>query len=175
MMSNSLKESFVKKFLSSNASKNLYTVLLTSNRSIDMYPTMLIIGVALAVSLLTIPIIVHNFRGSSRNTEGTKWLEQHGKRVIALVTEIKTAQDWKYENGSQWNAWEGGYQQARKWQTIYGVTARWTDGQTKLNYFFDAKVWSDEIARKPAAGNTVSILFDPRHPERYHVDLQSFS
>ena len=140
-----------------------------------MYLTMLITGIALAVSLLTIPIIVHNIRGDSRSTEGTNRLEERGKRVLALVTDVKTAQDWKYENGYQWNAWEGGYQHPRKWQTFYSVTARWTDGQTKLNYFFDVKVWSDEVVRKPVAGNTVSVLFDPRHAERYHVDVWSFA
>jgi len=140
-----------------------------------MYLTMLIIGIALAASLITIPILVYIIRGTSRNTEGTNRLEEHGKRVIALVTEVKTAQDWKYEKGYQWNAWEGGYQHPRKWQTFYGVTARWTNGQTKLNYFFDVKVWSDEVARKPVAGNTASVLFDPKHPERYHVDVQSFA
>ena len=137
--------------------------------------TMLIIGFALAVSLITLPILVHFIQGNSRTSEDTNRLEEHRKRVIALVTEVKTEQDWKYENGYQWNAWEGGYQHPRKWQTFYSVTARWTDGQTKLNYFFDVKVWSDEIARKPVPGNTVSILFDPRHPERYDVDIRSFA
>ena len=136
---------------------------------------LLIIGIAIAASLTTILILVRIIRGNSHTTEDTNWLETHGKRVLALVTEVKTAQDWKYENGYQWNAWEGGYQHPRKWQTFYSVTARWTDGQSKSNYFFDAKVWSDEVDRKPIAGNTASVLFDPRHPERYHVDIQSFA
>ena len=140
-----------------------------------MYLTMLIIGIALAGSLMTIPIIVHNIRGNSRSTEGTNYQEKRGKRVIALVTEVKTEQDWKYGNGYQWNAWEGGYQHPRKWQTFYGVTARWTNSQTKKNYLFNAKVWSDEVARKPVAGNTASVLFDPKHPERYRIDRQSFT
>ena len=140
-----------------------------------MYLTMLIIVITLAVSLIIIPINVRNIRRNRRSTKGTNWLEEHGKRIIALVTEVKTAQDWKYENGYQWNAWEGGYQHPRKWQTFYDATARWTDPQTKLNYIFHAKVWSDELASKPATSNTVSVLFDPRHPERYYVDVQSFS
>ena len=140
-----------------------------------MYSTMLMIGIAFAVSLITLPIIVRANRKNRHSTEATDWLEERGKRVLALVTEVKIAQDWKYENGYQWNAWEGGYQHPRKWQTFYGVTVKWTDSSTKSHYFFDVKVWSDETARKPVPGNTASVLFDPRHPERYRVDIQSFT
>ena len=135
---------------------------------------LLILGIALATVLLliTIPIVVRHLTKRSDNTLDLLWLKQHGKQVIALVTDIKSQQGWKYENGSQWNSWEGRYQQARAWRTFYDITALWIEPQTKQSYTFSFKLWADEVVSTPDTNSIVPVVFDPEHPEHYYVDLK---
>src|SRR5437868_14210822 len=124
---------------------------------------LLILGIALATVLLliTIPIVVRHLTKRSDNTLDLLRLKQHGKQVIALVTDIKSQQGWKYENGSQWNSWEGRYQQARAWRTYYDITALWIEPQTKQSYTFSFKLWADEVVSTPNTNSIVPVVFDP--------------
>jgi hypothetical protein len=130
-------------------------------------------GIVLATILLiiSITIIVH-FVIRNKNTLDMKWLQQHGRHVIAHVVDVKTEQGWRNEDRSQWNTWEGKYEQARTWQTFYAITATWIEPLTEQNYVFSFKLWADEVVSKPDTSSSVPVVFDARKPERYHVDLK---
>jgi hypothetical protein len=55
------------------------------------------------------------------------------------------------------------------------VTAQWVHVQTKQRYIFGCKIWSDEVAKIPTAGDTIVFIVNLRHPEQYAVDVQSLS
>lgn len=38
-----------------------------------------------------------------KKQQDRKWLQQHGKHIVAYVLEVQTGQDWKYEDRPQWN------------------------------------------------------------------------
>lgn len=135
---------------------------------------LLIMGIVLAAILLIIliSIVVRYIVKKNNNTPDLKWLQQHGRYVIARVADLKTEQGWRYENRSQWNTWEGRYEQARTWRTFYDITATWIDPQTEQNYTFRFKLWADEVVSKPDTNSIVPVVFDPKNPERYFVDLK---
>lgn len=135
---------------------------------------LLIMGIVLGAILLTIliPIVVRQVVMRNNSTPDLKWFQQHGRYVIAHVVDIKIDQGWRYEDRSQWNTWEGRYEQARTWRTFYGITAHWMEPQTKQNYTFCFKVWADEVVSKPDTKSIVPVAFDPKNPERYYVDLK---
>lgn len=135
---------------------------------------LLIMGIVLGAILLTIliPIVVRQVVKRSNNTPDLKWLQQQGRHVIAHVVDVKTDQGWRYEDRSQWNTWEGRYEQARTWRTFYDITAFWMEPQTKQNYTFRFEVWADEVVSKPDTNSIVPVAFDPKNPERYFVDLK---
>jgi hypothetical protein len=135
---------------------------------------LLIMGIVLGAILLTIliPIVVRQVVKRSNNTPDLKWLQQQGRHVIAHVVDVKTDQGWRYEDRSQWNTWEGRYEQARTWRTFYDITALWMEPQTKQNYTFCFKVWADEVVSQPDTNSIVPVAFDPRNPEHYYVDLK---
>ena len=134
---------------------------------------LLIMGVILAVILLTILVsIIVLFVKRNKNTLDMKWLQQHGRHVIAHVVDVKTEQGWRYDDRSQWNTWEGKYEQARSWLTYYYITATWIDPPMKQNYTFRFKLWADEVVSKPDTSSSVPVVFDARKTERYHVDLK---
>ena len=135
---------------------------------------LLILGIVLAAILLfiLIPIVVRYVVKRSNKTQDIHWLKQHGRQVIAHVVDVKTDQGWKYEDRSQWNSWEGRYEQARTWRTFYDITAIWMEPQTKQNYTFSFKLWADEVESKLDTNSIVPVVFDPKNPERYYVDLK---
>ena len=125
-----------------------------------------------AILLLLTLVIVRYVIMRNNNTPDKKWLQQHGRRVIAHVVDVKTEQGWRYEDRSQWNSWEGKYEQARTWQTFYDITATWIEPQIEQNYVFSFKLWADEVVSKPDTSSSVPVVFDARKPERYYVDLK---
>ncbi len=134
---------------------------------------LLIMGIILAAFLLIILIsIVVRYLVKRNKNPDLKWLQQHGKHVIAHVVDVKTEQGWRYEDGSQWNTWEGRYEQARTWRTFYDITATWIEPQTEQNYMFSFKLWADQVVSKPDTNSIVPVVFDPKNPERYFVDLK---
>jgi hypothetical protein len=136
----------------------------------------LVIGVAMAVGLIIVPLIAKGFIENSRNAQyHTEWLKHHGMPVRAPVTQVQTGQDWKYEQGWHRDPWDGMVKQKRTWQTYYEVTAHWMDLRTKQVYTFRGKVWSDEVTGKPVEGHPVRVIIDPHHPSRYSMDFQSLS
>jgi hypothetical protein len=135
---------------------------------------LLLMGIVLAAILLIILIfiVVRYVVKRNNNTPDLKWLQQHGRHVIAHVVDVKTEQGWRYEDRSQWNTWEGRYEQARTWRTFYDITAAWIEPQMKQNYTFSFKLWADEVVSKPDTSSSVPIVFDAKNPERYYVDLK---
>src|SRR6516165_6824404 len=105
---------------------------------------LLIMGIVLAAILLIILIfiVVRYVVKKNNNTPDLKWLQQHGRHVIAHVVDVKTEQGWRNEDRSQWNTWEGKYEQARTWQTFYAITATWIEPLTEQNYVFSFKLWA---------------------------------
>lgn len=83
-----------------------------------------------------------------------RWLRDHGRRIIALVTSIR------HETGKT------------KWgfpRDNYYVTATWTDPRTGRTYTFWTWVMNSCPAYKK--GSLVPVLIDPKHPGRYVFDL----
>ena len=124
-----------------------------------------------AILLLLTLVIVRYVIMRNNNTPDKKWL-QHGRRVIAHVVDIKTEQGWRYEDRSQWNSWEGRFEQARTWRIFYDITATWIEPETEQNYTFSFKLWADDVASKPDTSSIVPVVFDPKKPEHYYVDLK---
>lgn len=83
-----------------------------------------------------------------------RWLQAHGKRIVAVVISIK------HETGK--TAW--GFPRDN-----YYVTAKWTNPRTGRTYTF----WTWIMNSRPpfAKGSLVPIMIDPAHPERYALDL----
>ena len=133
---------------------------------------LLIIGITLLPILILIPIVIHRIVKNSKSKQDPDWLKQHGKLVIAQVTDVKPEQGWRYEDRLQWNAWEGRHEQARTWRTLYTITAVWTEPQTKVKYPFCLRVWADELVSMPNPNSSVPVLIDPRNPACYYVDLK---
>src|SRR5215472_1207171 len=90
-----------------------------------------------AILLLLTLVIVRYVIMRNNNTPDKKWLQQHGRRVIAHVVDVKTEQGWRYEDRSQWNSWEGRFEQARTWRTFYDITATWIESEMEQNYTFN--------------------------------------
>jgi hypothetical protein len=135
-----------------------------------------LIGISAAVSLLrlaALAVVMIQKVGKARNDEHR--LTQDGARVLATITNVQSKQEWK--EGKRWerNAWDGRLVRQKTWQTSYDMTARWTHPQTKQSYLFRSKLWSDDVAKPPATGQTVVFIVDPRHPEHPAADVQSFS
>ena len=137
-----------------------------------------VIIAALVVGILILSVIVNwmvEYRSSKqerKQQQGRKWLHQHGKHIVAYVTDIKARQAWKYEDRPQWNEWKGHYEQARTWQTIYSITAIWIEPQTQKNYAFSFDVWANDLTSKPVITSPVPVVFNPQKPEHYYADLK---
>jgi hypothetical protein len=136
----------------------------------------LVFGVALAASLLIVPLIATAFIENRRNTQDPmKWLKHYGMLVRASVTQVQTGQDWKYGKGWYRDPWDGMLKLNRTWQTYYEVTADWMDLRTKQVYTFRGKVWSDEVTGKLGEGHPVRVIVDSHNPSRYSMDVQSLA
>ena len=133
----------------------------------------LVIGVAIAASLIIVPLIAMAFIENTRNTQDhMEWLKHHGMLVRASVAQVQTRQDWKYEQGWYRDPWDGMLKRKRTWQTYYEVTAHWMDLRTKQVYTFRGEVWSDAVTGKLEKGHLVRVIVDPHNPSRYCMDFQ---
>jgi hypothetical protein len=139
-----------------------------------MHPPL--IGIAVAASLIIVPLVAKNLIENPRNAhENMEWLNQYGIRVMATVTHVQTRQDWKCVEGWCRDPWDGSSKQKKTWQTYYEVTAQWIDPRTQQVYRSRDKAWSDDVTRKPVEGKTVQVIVDPHNPRRYIIDFQSLS
>jgi len=136
----------------------------------------LLIGIAVTASFIIVPLIAKNLVENMRNEhENMEWLNQDGIRVLAVVTNVQTRQDWKYIEGWYRDPWDGTAKQKKTWQTCYEVTAQWIDPQTKQVYRFCSEAWSDDVTGKPIEGSAVQVIVDPHNLSRYVIDFQSLS
>ena len=136
----------------------------------------LMLGITTVVSLLIVTSLALAIRGYVRNAHhGVQWPLRKEKRVQTTITDVQIKQDWK--EGERWerSLWDGRFVRQRTWQTYYDVTAQWVHVQTKQRYIFGCKIWSDEVAKTPTAGDTIVFIVNLRHPEQYAVDVQSLS
>jgi DNA modification methylase len=151
-------------------------VLFRFKRGISM--NIWIIVVTLFVDILILAVIVNwvvEYRSGKqerKKRKERKWLQQHGKRIVAYVTNAIAQQGWKYEDKFHWNRLQGRNEQVRTWQTFYSITATWMEPQTKLNYTFGFDVWADDLTSKPAIKSAVLVVFDPWKPDHYYADLK---
>jgi hypothetical protein len=133
------------------------------------------IGIAIVATLIILSVRIHNQSDGRRTKHDLQWLAQHGKRVLASVTNVQVEQEWKAEGHDQLNLWNGAYEQIRTFQPCATITTLWTDPQANRNYIFTFKVRSESEAQPFLKGRQVPVLFDPQHPERYIVDAQGES
>jgi hypothetical protein len=96
------------------------------------------------IILIIIAIIAVGVGLFVRSMSKTRWLKQQGTRIIARVTDSIFS--------SQANT-----------KTII---AEWTDPRTKTTYQFRSFVPTSVPVK---LGETVDVLIDPDHPERYTV------
>jgi hypothetical protein len=135
---------------------------------------LLMIGITAVASLLMMVAlalaIMRQVRGARNEVQGSV---RGGKQVVATITDVQVGQDWK--EGERWerNPWDGTLLRQKTWQTYYDVTAHWLHPQTKQKYMFRSKVWSGDVIKTPTAGDAIVFIVDPRHPQRYVVDLRS--
>ena len=83
-----------------------------------------------------------------------RWLTDHGRQVIAMVTSIR------HETGK--SAWGIS-------RDNYYVTATWTNPRTGRTYTF----WTWIMNSSPAytKGSLVPVLIDPNNPKRFALNL----
>ena len=83
-----------------------------------------------------------------------RWLPEHGKQIIAVITSIR------HETGK--SAW--GFLRDN-----YCVTATWTNPRTGRTYTF----WTWIMNARPAftKGSLIPVLIDPKNPKHYTLDL----
>ena len=81
----------------------------------------------------------------ARSLSKTRWLKQHGTPIIARVT------DSIFAAGSG---------------TAKVIIAEWTDPRTNTTYQFHTSVPQSAQVK---LGESVDVLIDPEHPERYTV------
>jgi hypothetical protein len=97
------------------------------------------------VILVVIAIIGLGIGLFARSMSKTRWLKQHGTRIIARVT------DSIFAAGSG---------------TAKVIIAEWTDPRTNTTYQFRTYVPQSAQVK---LGESVDVLIDPEHPERYTV------
>jgi hypothetical protein len=93
-----------------------------------------------------------------------------GMCVLATITDVQIRQGWR--DGEKWerSPWDGSLVRQKTWQTSYEVTAHWLHPQTKQNCTIRSTMWSDDVAKPPTVGDSIVILVDLHHPQRWAVD-----
>jgi membrane-anchored protein YejM (alkaline phosphatase superfamily) len=104
----------------------------------NMWASIIVIATVIVLVIVGIALF-------SRTMSKSRWLKQHGTRVIARVT--STA----FVSGSSISKM---------------ITAEWTDPRTDQPYTFRSLV---PTAFRVKIGETVDVLVDPENPERYSV------
>jgi hypothetical protein len=99
---------------------------------------------AIIIILLIIAIIGLGIGLFARSFSNTRWLKQHGTRIIARVTDSI----FSGQGGTK------------------TIIAEWTDPRTQTTYQFRSFVPTSVHVK---LGETVDVLIDPEHPERYTV------
>ena len=97
------------------------------------------IGIALIATLIIFSMHMHNQSNGRRAKHDPQWLKQHGKGVLASVTNVQVEQDWKDEGRDQLNPWNGADEQARSCQPCATITTLWTDPQANRDYTFKVR------------------------------------
>ena len=100
---------------------------------------------AVIVIVVVIAIIGLGVGLFARSMSKTRWLKQHGTRIIARVTD------------SIFSAGGG---------TAKVIIAEWTDPRTHTTYQFRSYV---PLSVNVKLGESVDVLIDPDNPERYTV------
>ena len=103
-----------------------------------MWAAVIVIVVVLAIIVLGVGLF-------ARTMSKTRWLKQHGTRIIARVTD------------SIFAAGAG---------TAKIIIAEWTDPRTNTTYQFRGYVPQTVRVK---LGESVDVLIDPDNPERYTV------
>jgi len=103
-----------------------------------MWATVIVIVVVIA----SIGVIISVF---ARTRSKTRWLKQHGTRIIARVTD------------SLFAAGTG---------TAKIIIAEWTDPRTQTTYQFRSYV---PLSVHVKLGESIDVLIDPDNPERYMI------
>ena len=103
-----------------------------------MWATVIVIVVVIA----SIGVVIGVF---ARTRSKTRWLKQHGTRIIARVT------------NSLFAAGAG---------TAKIIIAEWTDPRTQTTYQFRSYV---PLSVHVKLGESIDVLIDPDNPERYTI------
>ena len=101
--------------------------------------------VTIIVILVVLALIGLGIWLFTRSLSKTRWLKRHGTRIIARVT------DSIFAAGSG---------------TAKVIVAEWTDPRTNTTYQFRTYVPQSAQVK---LGESVDVLIDPEHPERYTV------
>jgi hypothetical protein len=111
------------------------------------HPVFVDILLIVGILALTMAFIIYQIRTN-------KWLQCHGRRIVAMVTSIRH---------------ETGKTPAGFLRDNYYVTAKWTNPRTGRTYTF----WTWIMNRCPdyTKGSLVPVLIDPNDPKRYIMDL----
>ncbi len=112
------------------------------NQSVFVDMLLIIVTLALAIAFITYQV------------QKIKWLQQHGRRIVAMVTSIR------HETGKTPTGFP---------RDNYYITAKWTNPRTGRTYTF----WTWIMNRCPdyTQGSLVPVLIDPNDPKRYAMDL----
>jgi hypothetical protein len=136
----------------------------------------LLVGITAVTSVLMVVAFALTITQKMRSARNAvQEFVRGGTGVVAIITDVQIKQGWK--EGERWerNLWDGTLMRQKTWQTYYDVTAHWLHPQTEKKYTFCSKVWSDDVAKIPTAGDAIIFIVDLRHPQRYALDLQSTS
>jgi hypothetical protein len=126
----------------------------------------LMIGITTVAALLIVAALALAIIRQARNAhDDAQGPMRGGTRVLATITDVQIRQEWRY--GEKWerNSWDGSLVRGKTWRTYYDVTAHWLNPQTKQSCTSHSKIWSDDFANVPTAGDTIVIIVDLRHPQ----------
>jgi hypothetical protein len=124
------------------------------------------IGLVVAVSLVitfSVMLIIVKYMRDRRN------VQRDDIKVAATVIDVQVKQNWKDGEGMYRNAWSGNTEREKIWQTYYDIIAQWTYPQTGQLYTLRSAIWSDEVTKAPAKGDSMLISVDLHNPQRHRV------
>ena len=127
----------------------------------------LMIGIAAVAGLLMVAslALLAIIRQARNARDDVQRPIRGGTQVMATITDVHIGQGWRYREKWERSPWDGSLVRQKTWRTYYDVTAHWLHPQTKQSCISHSKVWSDDVAKTPTAGDSIGIIVDLRHPQ----------
>lgn len=146
---------------------------------------LMILGpIVLVMLVLTTILFISTKRQADQRVHEVDWLRKNGTRITAYVVDVSTTGDHRTSGSVNFALDElSGASYAQKnldyrasvTPASYHVVAEGMHPQTHKYYTFKRTVSRDELPERYTPGSNVSfevsVLIDPKNPERYYMEL----